>query len=35
MKKITIYDNKEGENHYSLTAEINEEGNLLLTGVDS
>jgi hypothetical protein len=35
MKKITIYDRKEGENHYSLTAEINEEGNLLLTGVDS
>jgi len=35
MKKITIYDRKEGKNHYSLTAEINEEGDLLLTGVDS
>lgn len=35
MKKIIIYDRKEGENHYSLTTEINEEGDLLLTGVDS
>ena len=35
MNKVTIYDRKEGENHYSLTAEINEEGDLLLTGVDS
>ena len=35
MKKITIYNKKEGKNHYSLTAEIKEDGGLLLTGVDS
>jgi hypothetical protein len=35
MKKITIYDREEGGNHYSLIAEINEDGDLLLSGVDS
>ena len=35
MKKITIYDNLEGKNHYSLTAEINDDGNLILSGIDS
>lgn len=36
MKKITIYDYTQGENeHHTLTAEINEKGDLVLAGYDS
>ena len=36
MKKITIYDYTQGKNeHHTLTAEINEKGDLVLSGYDS
>ena len=36
MNKITIYDYTQGENeHHTLTAEINEKGDLVLAGYDS
>ena len=35
MKKITIYDYKRGKDeHHTLTAEINEKGDLVLSGYD-